>query len=243
MQVVINTLRILEEVAVRQPVGVSELARAVALPKSTVHRGLRALEAAGWIGSDGDEPPKWILRTKALDVGRHVVDGLGMRHKTTRAMEQLRQITEETIHLAVLEDGRMVIVDRLDSPKPLRSFYPLGFTLPVHAASTGKAILACLPKPELDALLRGRLARLTPATITDRALLLAELDEVRRRGYATNRGEMRADIGSVAAAILDARKRPVAAMSISAPIQRMPKSLEPRLGRLVADVVAEVMVP
>src|SRR5688500_17262899 len=111
MQVVINTLRILEEVAVRQPIGVSELARVVSLPKSTVHRGLRSLEAAGGIGSGGDEPPRWVLRTKALDVGRHGVEGLGMRQQTTQAMEHLRQITEETIHLAVLENGKMVIVD------------------------------------------------------------------------------------------------------------------------------------
>jgi IclR family acetate operon transcriptional repressor len=243
MQVVINTLRILEEVAVRQPIGVSELARVMSLPKSTVHRGLRALEAAGWIGSDGDEPPRWILRTKALDVGRHVVEGLGMRQKTMRAMERLRQVTEETIHLAVLENAKMVIVDRVDSPKPVRSFYPLGYTLPVHAASTGKAILAWLPSSEVDALLDGGLPRFTKTTVTDRKRLLGELDDVRRLGYATNRGELRADIGSVAAAILDSRGRPVAAMSISAPIQRMPESLQPQLGRLVAEAVAEVMVP
>jgi IclR family acetate operon transcriptional repressor len=243
MQVVINALRILEEVAVRQPVGVSDLSRQLALPKSTVHRGLRALESAGWIGTAGEEPPRWILRTKALDVGRHVVDGIGMRQKIMRAMEQLRQITEETIHLAVLEDDKMVIVDRLDSPKPVRSFYPLGFTLPVHAASTGKAILSCLSAAEVDTLLGEGLTRYTAATITDRRQLMEELAEVRRVGYASNRGELRPDIGSVAAAILDARKRPVAAMSISAPIQRMSEEVRPQLGRLVADAVTEFMVP
>jgi IclR family acetate operon transcriptional repressor len=240
MQVVINTLRLIEEVAVRQPVGVSELARVVSLPKSSVHRGLRALEAAGWIGSDGEEPPRWVLRTKALDVGRHVAEGLGMRQQATWAMEQLRNVTEETIRLAVLENGTMVIVDQLDSPKPVRSYYPLGYTMAVHASATGKAILARLPLPEVEALLDAGLARFTPATIIDRAQLLAELDEVRRLGYSTNRGELCADIGSVAAAIVDGRGRPVAAMSISAPIQRMPESTQHQLGRLVADAVAEV---
>jgi IclR family acetate operon transcriptional repressor len=243
MQVVLTTLRILEEVAVRQPIGVSELARLLAVPKSTVHRGLRALETAGWIGTDGSESARWVLRTKALDVGRHVVDGMGMRQKTIRAMERLREVTGETIHLAVLEDDKVVIVDRLDSPKPVRSFYPLGFTMPVHVASTGKAILSHLPTAEVEALLDREMTKYTATTITKRERFLDELAEARRVGYASNRGELRADIGSVAAAILDARKRPVAAMSISAPIQRMPESVRPQLGRLVASTVAEVMVP
>lgn len=67
MQVVNTALRILEAVAAQQPVGVSELARSLDLPKTTVHRGLKALEKAGWIGVGNAEPTRWVLRLLRRD--------------------------------------------------------------------------------------------------------------------------------------------------------------------------------
>lgn len=70
MQSVLNALRVLEEVAARQPVGVADLARALDLPKSSAQRALRTLDTAGWIRPAGGEVTRWVLTTKALQVGR-----------------------------------------------------------------------------------------------------------------------------------------------------------------------------
>jgi IclR family acetate operon transcriptional repressor len=239
VQIVLNVLAILEEVAVAQPVGVSDLSRRLALPKSTVYRGLKALETAGWVRANGEER-KWILMPKSLDVGQRVIDRLGDRLAIMGAMQRLRDVTQETVHLAILEGNEMVIVDRSDSPRPVRSFYPLGFKLPVHAASTGKAVLAHLSKAELDVLVPERLDSYTDRTLTSSTALRVELEEVRRLGYASNRGEFRPEVGSVAAALVDGVRRPFAALSISAPIERMPEAIRPRFGQLVAEAAAKL---
>ena len=238
MQVVVTALRILEAVAAQQPVGVSELARSLDLPKTTVQRGLKALASAGWIRAGQAEPTRWVLTTRPLTVARHTSERGGLREVVMEAMEQLRQETQETIHLAVLEGDRMVVVERLDSPMVVRSSYPLGFSAPVHASSTGKAYLSCLSVTDIEALLPSRLPGYTDTTFRSRRALLAEIDEIRHLGYASNRGELRSDIGSVAAPIRHTDGRPGAAISISAPIHRIPEHERPRLGALVAKLAS-----
>ena len=150
MQVVITALRILEAVATQQPVGVSEVARSLDLPKTTVQRGLKALASAGWIRPREGEPTRWVLTTKALAMARHTSARGGLRDAVMGAMERLREETEETIHLTVPERDRMVLVERLDSPMVVRSSYPLGFSAPMHATSTGKAYLSRLEIAEIE---------------------------------------------------------------------------------------------
>lgn len=239
MQVVLTAMRILEAVAAQQPVGVSELARSLDLPKTTVQRGLHALATAGWIRAGEAQPTRWFLTTRPLVVAQPTSERRGLREAVRGAMEHLRKETQETIHLAVLEGGQMVVVERLDSPMVLRSAYPLGFSAPLHATSTGKACLSCLPLAEVEALLPATFDRFTDTTIKDRNTLIAEIDEVRQLGYASNRGELRADIRSVAAPIRTAGGRPEAAVSISAPFHRIPEKDWPRLGALVANLTSD----
>jgi IclR family acetate operon transcriptional repressor len=226
MQNVINALRVLEEVAVRQPVGVGELARGLGLPKSTVQRSLRTLHEAGWIRPAGGGVTRWQVTSKALQVGRRAE--LGLRDVALPVMEELRQRTGETIHLMVPEGDAVVLIERLETDKPLRIVLPLGIRLPLHASANGKAVLAHLDRP-ID-----ELPAYTGTTITDPELLRAELAEVRARGYADNRGEWRSDIAAVASAVLGP-DGPVASLSISTPASRMPDDRRPEYGKLVTQ--------
>lgn len=240
MQVVATALEILEEVAAQQPVGVSEVARNLDLPKTTVQRALKTLAAAGWIRADENEPTRWVLTTKLLATARYTGASTGLRDAAMPVMERLREQTQETIHLAVLEGDRMVVVERLDSPMILRSSYPLGYSAAVHATSTGKAYLSRLDASKVDVLLPDTLSMETKATIKAKDVLMHELTEVRRLGYACNRGELREEIGSIAAAICDSNGRPAAALSISAPIYRISADAWAFLGRLVADAASDI---
>ncbi|MGI5291539.1 IclR family transcriptional regulator [Nonomuraea polychroma] len=226
MQNVINALRVLEEVAVRQPAGVGELARGLGLPKSTVQRSLRTLHEAGWIRPAGGAVTRWQVTSKALQVGRRAE--LGLRDVALPVMEELRQRTGETIHLMVPEGDAVVLIERLETDKPLRIVLPLGIRLPLHASANGKAVLAHLDRP-ID-----ELPAYTGTTITEPELLRAELAEVRARGFADNRGEWRSDIAAVASAVLGP-DGPVASLSISTPASRMPDDLRPEYGRLVTQ--------
>jgi IclR family acetate operon transcriptional repressor len=224
MQNVINALRVLEEVAARQPAGVGELARELGLPKSTVQRSLRTLHEAGWIRPAGGEVTRWQVTSKALQVARRTE--LGLRDAAMPVMEELRERTGETIHLMVPEGDAVVLIERLETDKPLRIVLPLGIRLPLHASANGKAVLAHLGRSPAE------LPSYTETTITDPEALRAELAAVHARGYADNRGEWRSDIAAVAAAVLGS-DGPIASLSISTPASRMPDELRAEYGKLV----------
>lgn len=240
MQSVVNALQVLEEVGRRGPVGVSELARELDLPKSSVQRALRALHGAGWIRPAGGELTRWLLTSKALHVGYRSTGELSLREAAMPVMELLRRRTEETIHLMVPEGKQVVLIERLETPKPVRIVIPLGGGAPIHASANGKAILANSPRAEVERLFAGGLPRYTDTTIVDLDALRAELAATRARGYATNTAEWRSDIAAVAAAILGAGRHPVGSLSISTPVNRMPAEVVPEYGRLVRDAVRRI---
>ena len=240
MRSVRTALRVLEGVADHQPAGVGELSRTLGLPKSSVQRALQTLGAAGWIRPAPGQVTRWVLTSRARRVGRLAAEENSIREAALGAMEHLRAETGETVHLMVPDGPRAVLIERLETSNPVRIVLALGSSAPLHGSSNGKAILARLPTDEAEAILNGELPRYTDNTIVDREQLAAELAEIRRRGYATNNGEWRADIAAVAAAIVGPDGRPVASLSVSTPISRMPPDLPSRYGALVSAAARQV---
>src|SRR3954447_12440237 len=186
MRNVLNTLRVLEEVASRQPIGVGELARVLDMPKSSVQRALVTLHTAGWIRPAAGEVTRWVITTRALAVGGRASGDLDLRGAALPIMEELRRRTEETIHLTVPEDGKMVLNERLETDKPVRTSMALGHALPLHASATGKAVLAN-GNPEGGRELSARgLAGLPEPNVPGPDKAPPRLAEIRRRGFAVN---------------------------------------------------------
>ncbi|WP_338773455.1 IclR family transcriptional regulator [Nocardia vulneris] len=235
MRNVLNTLRVLEEVAARQPIGVGELSRVLDMPKSSVQRVLVTLDTAGWIRPASGEITRWVLTTKALAVGSRAGGDLGLRGVALPIMENLRRHTEETIHLTIPEDGKMVLIERLETDKPVRTNMALGHSLPLHASANGKAVLAHSDPDTVRKLVAGELPRYTDTTITDPDALQAELAEIKARGFAVNRGEWRSDVGAVAAVVLDGAAKPIASLSVNVPISRLTAESEPAWGAAVRE--------
>lgn len=233
-------LCVLEGVADHQPAGVAQLSRALGLPKSTVQRALRTLGAAGWIQPASGGVTRWVLTARARHVGRLAGEDTGIREAAMAAMEMLRRETGETVHLMVPDGDRSVLIERLQTSNPVRIVLPLGSSAPLHGSSNGKAILARLGPGGARAVLGDALPRYTDTTIVDWEQLEAELAEIRRRGYATNNGEWRADIAAVAAAIVRDDGQPVASLSVSTPISRMSPEAAARYGALVAEAARQV---
>lgn len=238
---VLTALRLLDEVAARQPVGVSELARALELPKSSVQRTLQTLHSAGWIQPIGVEVKRWGLTTHMLRIGQRAAGELDLRNVAVPVMEELRSATQETVHLAVPEQDNVIVIERLDSPQSVRTFIPLGMAAPIAASANGKAILAARTRDEVRDLLERGLSAYTPTTVTDAEALLAQLEEIRRRGYATNEEEWREDVAAVAAAI-SAGGRPIAGISVSTPAHRMTPELQARYGELLTEAAHRISV-
>jgi IclR family acetate operon transcriptional repressor len=237
---VLNTLRVLEEVASRQPIGVGELARVLDMPKSSVQRALVTLDTAGWIRPAAGEVTRWVMTTKALAVGGHVSGDLDLRGAALPIMEDLRRHTGETIHLTVPEDRKMVLIERLETDKPVRTNMALGHALPVHASANGKAVLANSGPEVIRQLLADELPRYTDTTITDPDELRAELAAILERGFAVNHGEWRSDVGSVAAAVMGTHEKPIAGLSVNIPISRLTGESEAAFGAAVSEAASRL---
>jgi IclR family acetate operon transcriptional repressor len=237
---VLNTLRVLEEVASRQPIGVGELARVLDMPKSSVQRALVTLHTAGWIRPAAGEVTRWVITTRALAVGGRASGDLDLRGAALPIMEELRRRTGETIHLTVPEDGKMVLIERLETDKPVRTSMALGHALPLHASANGKAVLAYGSSEVLRPLLVDELPRYTDTTITDPDELRAELAAIRERGFAVNRGEWRSDVGSVAAAVMGGDEKPIASISVNIPMSRLTQESEADFGAAVSQAASSL---
>lgn len=209
--------------------GVSELARCLNLSTSSVHRLLTTLEAEHLIEQDEDTG-KYRLGLAVYDLTAAVTPGYDLSNSLLPPMTVLRNQTGETVQVAVLDGRQVVYIERLDSPHTLRMFLELvGRRNWAHCTSTGKVLLAHLPRIELDRLLDGwLLPAVTSQTITDLSQLKKELGQVRDQGYAENLGESDEGVISIAAPIRDSSLRVVAAMSVAGPAVRM----EPELGTL-----------
>jgi DNA-binding IclR family transcriptional regulator len=219
-----TVLRALE--AAPQGLPLVELAAVVGLPKSTVHR---------LVGALADE------ELVATGAGGHVALGPGLARlaAATRltlaerlrpVLEQLHGELEETVDLAVLDGAELRFVDQLPGPHRLRAVSAVGERFPLHCTANGKALLAALGDERALTLLPLRLPRMTPATITTRAALLAELAAIRRAGgVAFDREEHTQGICAAGAAVLDAGG-PVAVLSVPIPAPRF-RGQERRLAR------------
>lgn len=240
MRSVKTTFQILDAVAVHQPIGLSELARRLGLPKSTVQRSLATLAELGWIRADGQAATRWMLGEHARRLSEMIDDFGHLRDVVSPVLDRLNKETLETIHL-VIPDGRMVrLVERRDSKHPLRLVRPIGAKSPLHAGSTGKCVLAYLPAPEIENYIDGGLEAQTPHTIVDPDRLRVELEDVRSRGYATTVDELILGITSVASSIRPIDGRPIAAVSISGASSRIPADVRADYGRLVAEATQEI---
>jgi DNA-binding IclR family transcriptional regulator len=254
MRAALTTLRVLETVAELQPVGVSAVARAAEVPKSTAQRCLITLREAGWLTSPAADRTRWVLTGKALTIGLRGSAEPDLRAAALPVMHRLRQETRETVHLSSFEDvpaprpgdgvlpshHALVIVERLDSVEAVRTWVSLGTRVPLHASGSGRAVLAALPAAEVDRLLAGPLERYSERTLCDRDALEADLRAVRARGYATVDGGWRQGVGAVAAVLRGARGEPVGALAISMPGQRYDAERSRKLGPLVARAAAEI---
>lgn len=199
--------------------GVSELARELALTKSNVHRTLQTLCAAGYVRKN-EVSGEYECTMKLPKLAAAILGRVDMKRIAEPYLQALAQATQETVHLSVLEDTEVFYVHKIDSPQPVRAYSEISGRAPAYCVATGKALLAFQDDSYIERF-GERLEAHTPKTLPTRAALRQELEQVRRQGYAINRGEWRETVCGLAAPIFDASRRPLAAVGISGPIERL----------------------
>jgi IclR family acetate operon transcriptional repressor len=193
--------------------GVSELSRRSGLPKSTTARVAAELATHGFLErTDGSD---FKLGTKLFEWGELASRQRKLREVALPYMADLRQVSRQTVHLAVLVGTEVMYVEIVRSRDAPRMPSEVGGRLPAHAAGVGKAMLAFSPDDVVAAVIERGLPAVGPRTITAPGLLLRELRRIRESGIAYESEESGYGVGCAASPILSADGLPVAAMSIS----------------------------
>lgn len=213
-----RAFEVLEALAVNGgEAGLAELAERTGLPYGTIHRLLRTLLARGYVRQEED-------RRYALGGALARLGGVAERRVGAWArphLERLVELSGETANLAVLEGDFVVYVAQASSPRRLRMFAEVGRRLLPHSTAVGKVMLADRPAAEAAALFaRTGMPRRTAKTITAADAMRAELDRVRRLGYAVDLGEEELGVHCLAVPVRDG-ERVVAAISVSGPAERV----------------------
>lgn len=201
--------------------GISDLAQRLSLTRSTTHRYVATLARLGYLYQDEDTR-KYRLGARVLDLGFSVLGSLELREVAAPHLRRLADVTGHTSNLAIRDDTDVVLIDRIRG-RPgryhhLESSLHVGSRLPSYCSATGKALLAFLPRPDLDELLsRVDLVQRASRTITRKNALLTELGTVRRAGIAVNDEELDNGLRAIAVPVRSRSGEVVAAINVSIP--------------------------
>lgn len=183
--------------AQRTPCGVSEVGRALAMPKASVHRLLASLASRGYVERTDDG--RYRLGFRLVRLGLAVLAREPLVEAARPALEAAAREAGETYFLATIRDGAIVVLDKVEGTGMLRAAPGIGESAPLHATAVGKLYLALAP--ERVAAPVGKLERYTPRTLASPSALARASAEVARRGWAESREEWIPGLSFVAAPV------------------------------------------
>ena len=215
----------------------SELARAVDVSKSAAYKHVRTLSDLGYLVREGDE---YHLSFRFLSFVGQARDRLPFE-RAAAVVRELAGTTGQPTDFLVRENDAVVYASQV-VPGNRRPSHAEGDAAPLHATAGGKAVLAYLDAEErVEVVERTGLRRYTERTVTDPGRLQDELQSVRDRRVAFGREEFEAGTRSVASPVLDARDRPVGAVSVTGNARAMSgKRLEEDVVGLVTSAAKEI---
>lgn len=191
------------------------------LANSTVHRIIATLVDMGYLTQDLDNG-EYALGPKLLYLGGQALYRHDLRKTAIPFLERLRDGTDETANLAVLDDDKVMYIEKAESRSYIRVFSLIGRRAPVHATGMGKVIAAHIAWTDVLQILRKKgMPRLTPTTIVEVDAFMEELNKVRAQGYALDNEECEEGVICIAAPVFDYTGKAIAALSVSGPKDRM----------------------
>jgi DNA-binding IclR family transcriptional regulator len=204
--------------------GVREVAEALGLAKSSAHDLLTSLEQVMLLGKNTEG--RYRLGWRLVMLSETLLATTELRREARLIMEELAEQYRETIHLAVLDDTKVVYVDKLEGKQAVRvELTSLGTRLYAHCSALGKVLLAYEPEKNVKRIIKVEgLPRFTANTITDADELEQALGKIRKQGYAFDQEEILPDLCCVGAPIRDHTGQVIAAISMSLPAYRFQRS-------------------
>jgi DNA-binding IclR family transcriptional regulator len=243
----LRPLTVLEHLSeASQPLTLAQLAATMRVPKSTLMRLLRSMEAQGYLLHMPAERG-YVPGTRATTLALRMLRGSNIRRECRAVLRNLVRSLGETCNLTVPDAGRVLYVERIDTTAPLRMHLPPGTWVPMHCTASGKLFLASMPLLERRSILAQlQLTRHSPRTITERRELEEELERIARRGVGIDNEEFVLGMVAVAVPVRGKDGSLVAAVACHAPTAR--RSLDEMLTsvpelRAAADAMGRILSP
>src|SRR5919204_771457 len=236
-----RALSVLEAVAQRgDGMSNSEISHRLKIPKSSASYILRALERGGYLRR-GREDGRYHIGLAVVSLSHRALAGLDVREMAQPVLRQLVDASGLTAHLAILDHGRAVYIEKVEAPGFVKMDTWLGRRVDVHSTSIGKALVAHLADAEIQTLVAERsLTRYTSQTITTLPKLLRELESVRAQGYAVDDEENNPGVRCVAAPVFNREGRVEASMAVSGITSQLDRAAVPRIAELVKSAARKL---
>lgn len=235
VQSVDRALKILEILEANPDgLGVTEMSHRLGVSKSTSYRLLMSLYNKGFVKQD-EKTELYLLGLRLIQLGQSVSDHLDIREVAAPYLHNLSKSTGETAHLAVLEQNKIVYIDKIESLQTIRMFSNVGKTAPVHCTGVGKAIFAFQTDEKIKELIHDvGLKKYTDNTIVTEQEMLANIEDIREKGFSIDREEHELGITCAAAPIFNHKNQVVAGISVAGPVMRIS---EKKLQQITQHVV------
>ncbi len=204
---------------------VTEIHDLLGFNKASIFRILKNLQDADYLEKDPDTL-RYKLGLRLYSLGLLAEPHSTIRRITRPFLAKLNEQCGETVHLAVLNHGEVLYLDKIEGKKTIRVITRIGTKLPAHCSGLGKVLLASLSEETLEKIIRETgLQRFTDNTITDLTALKTELTRIREQRYAVDNEEIEEGLKCAAAPVRDSQGKVVAAISISVPKERFDKDI------------------
>jgi IclR family transcriptional regulator, KDG regulon repressor len=211
-----KALEVLDNVAAKgKPVRFSELLSESAYPKATLYRHLQTLVRQGMLAYD-DYRQTYSLGIRLVRLAHAAWSQSSIAPIASPFVKELSEIVGETVHLAQLDGGQVLYVDKRNAADPIHMYSQAGKIGPGYCTGVGKALMAYQDPAELDEVIKKQsFYQYTQATLITEEALRADLETIRKEGVAYDREEHEPGIICIAAPILSSKGRPIGALSVT----------------------------
>ena len=201
----------------------SEISAHTGLPRSTLLRLISTLVELGFLRRTSHG--RYAIALKLWRIGCAAVDFEHVRDAIIPTLQKVVDTTSETALYAVYDAGRAVYVEKVEGLHPIRAYASVGGHSPAYATATGKSLFAWQDEAEIRRVALEAVS-FTPTTKTSIEELVRHTGEIRRLGFAVNRGEWREGVWGVAAPIFGRHHELVAALGVTGPRDRIEPQID-----------------
>lgn len=227
-------------VTLDEEVSQNDIAKTLGFPVNSTMRVLAALDQYGYV-TRNPANKKYSLSNKLVTMSTQSACHKSLMRQSLDVMEALRDELKETVVISILHEREGIILEQVQGVHPFRFVCESGMKQPLHSTASCKVILAYMEKDALAQNLKGlKYTRFTPATCGSTSALRAELKQIKKDGFAIDKGEMAEGVHCASAPVFDRSGRAIASLTVTGPGFRMPLEMLPEIGEKMKAYTAKI---